>query len=260
MFWQWRCSSVSLFFIPVESHAWRGWHGRGWYGPGLFAGGVVLGAALARPWYAAPRPFTPTRRLRLSTAPRLPFTRPPPRHMRAALAPAYTAPPPPQATAPGPPVTEQGAMGRCAGPDRERPLGARPQGMGTRRRVKEVQARRRAANNLVETCRLTSTLLSIWASIIGAQRPLAGQSPASLPARRFAFARFITAALGARSGSNRVQHHLHRHQPPEPPGAALRLLCNLQQSLLLEVIIKEGDEAPREMYNRQGFAWRETSG
>ena len=125
---------ISLLLIPVESHAWRGWHGRGWYGPGLFAGGVVLGAALARPWYAAPPPVY------AYPPPAVVYSAPP--AVYAAPAPAYAARlrcprsglcAPPAASGSGrrTSCTEQGAMGGCAGPDRERPLGARPQGLGT---------------------------------------------------------------------------------------------------------------------------------
>ena len=76
-----------------------------------------------------------------------------------------------------------------------------------------------------------------------------GKCPASLPSRRFAFARFITAALGARSGSNRVQHHLHRLSRRSP--SALRYACFVIQlfaapSCFLRSILKKGDEALRE--------------
>jgi len=41
--------------IPSTGHARRGCC-YGWYGPGVFAGGILFGAAIARPWYYAPRP------------------------------------------------------------------------------------------------------------------------------------------------------------------------------------------------------------
>jgi hypothetical protein len=95
--------------LPSTSSAWSGW---GW-GPAAFLGGVLVGSVIARPYLCSSARLclpVPCGCLRFPAATRS--------SLRLSQPAAYSA------------ARGQGPMGRGTGPDRERPVGAAPQGMG----------------------------------------------------------------------------------------------------------------------------------